>query len=1070
MRQVCYCACKAGLKSHRRYAARASQAENILMYDVRLMERACRRRINTAPGVLLACVLLMCCSSAFALNPSLDVSQYAHTSWKIRDGFTKGTINAIAQTPDGYLWLGTEFGLLRFDGLKNVPWSPPPNQQLPASHIYRLLVTRDGTLWIGTAKGLASWKDGKLTRYEELAGQYIFKLLEDREGTVWVGGTGIPAGKLCSIQNSYVKCYGEDGSVGVGVAGLFEDSKGSLWVGVPSGLWRWKPGQPKFYPLPGEPNGIRGLGESEDGALLVGYKGGIQRFSDGKIEPYSLPGIQDEFSAKQLLRDRDGGLWIGTQDRGLLHVHQGRTDVFGLSEGLSGENVFTVFEDREGNIFVATINGLDRFRDFAVGTLGLNQGLSSSIVPAVLAARDGSVWIVTNGGLGRWNNGQMTAYRERAEPTATGVREIVGSGLPEKGLRSLFEDDRGRLWVSTNISVGYLQNDRFISIKGLPGGAILAIDEDKAGSFWIINEELGLFHLLPGGEIQQIPWAALGHKDHVSTLVPDPFQTGMWLGFHLGGIAYFADGQIRTSYTTADGLAQGRVNELRFDRNGVLWAATDGGLSRLKNGKVATLTSENGLPCEAVHWTMEDDTHAFWMRTDCGVLRIAQTELDAWSIAVEKDKDAKPVIRVTVFDSSDGVRIGSVSSHQSPQVAKSLDGKLWFSNYDGVGVIDPHRLPFNPVPPPVYVEQFVADRKIYDATGQVRLPPLIRDLEIDYTALSLVAPEKIQFRYKLEGYDSDWQEAGNRRQVFYTNLPPRSYRFRVIACNNSGVWNEAGTYFDFTIAPAYYQTTWFRVAGIIVFLLVLGGIYHLRLKQVARQVRGRMQERLEERERIARDLHDTLLQSVQGLILKFHAVATQMRRDEPTREALEKTLDHADEVLAEGRDRLRNLRSSTVPFGGLPTAFQQVAQETAGSKASFKTVVEGRVLGLHSIVREEAFCIGREAIINSLTHADARNVEVEIAYDPKRFRLRVRDDGRGIDPAILADGLPNHWGLRGMRERAERMGAQLEIWSRCDTGTEIQLTVPGKTAYTGKRRNSIWTRLRRPSATDVEQP
>src|SRR6185295_3453838 len=292
--------------------------------------------------------------------------------------------------------------------------------------------------------------------------------------------------------------------------------------------------------------------EDDDGTLLVGYKGGIQRFRDGKTETYLLPIIQGEFSAKTVLRDRDGGLWIATQDRGIVHVHQGRTDAFAASAGLSGENVLALTEDREGNIWVATNNGLDRFRDFAVANFGVNQGLSSAVVPTVLATRDGSVWIVTNGGLNRWNNGQMTAYRGHTEPIMTGVREIVGSGLPDRGLRSLFEDDRGRVWISTDRSVGYLENDRLISIKGLPGGGILAINEDKAGSFWIVNENLGLFHLLPGGEIQQIPWAALGHRDHVSTLVPDPFQTGLWLGFHLGGIAHFADGQIRTSYTTAD--------------------------------------------------------------------------------------------------------------------------------------------------------------------------------------------------------------------------------------------------------------------------------------------------------------------------------------------------------------------------------------------------------------------------------------------------------------------------------------------------------------------------------------
>ena len=338
----------------------------------------------------------------------------------------------------------------------------------------------------------------------------------------------------------------------------------------------------------------------------------------------------------------------------------------------------------------------------------------------------------------------------------------------------------------------------------------------------------------------------------------------------------------------------------------------------------------------------------------------------------------------------------------------------------------------------------------------MRLPPLIRDLQIDYTALSLVAPEKIRFRYKLEGRDNDWQEAGNRRQAFYTNLPPRNYCFRVMACNNSGVWNETGAYIDFTITPAYYQTAWFRIAAIVLFLLALGALYQLRLRQVARVVRARMEERLEERERIARDLHDTLLQSVQGLILKFSAVSKQIPADLPARNLLENTLDHADEVLAEGRDRIRNLRVNSASLSDLPSAFRSIAEETSqGREVVFKMVVEGRIRDLHPMVLEESYCIGREAIINALSHSGGQNVETEIAYDARQFRLRIRDDGRGIEDEIVeAGGRPGHWGIQGMHERAQKIGGQLKIWSRPETGTEIELTVPGSTAYRGVTQKS----------------
>ncbi|MBV9927476.1 MAG: hypothetical protein JOZ96_20825 [Acidobacteria bacterium] len=1037
-----------------------------------MREATRHRRHVIPPSFALACILLACGPSAFALNPSQDVSQYAHTSWKIRDGFTRGQIISIAQTSDGYLWLGTEFGLIRFDGIKNTPFQPPAGQQLPSNYITNLLGARDGTLWIGALKGLTSWKDGKLTQYPELAGQDIFKLLEDHEGAVWASGRSVTNGKLCAIRNSGVQCYGEDGAFGRGVFNLYEDSKGNLWAGVKDGVWRWTPGTPDFYPLVGEPDGIQGLGEDDDGALLVGWNGGIQRLVGGKTEAYPLAGTGGQFRAARLLRDRDGGLWVGTFGQGLLHVHRGRTDVFASPEGLSSDNVYNLFEDREGNIWVATNNGLDRFRDFAVATLTVSQGLLSNSVRSVLADRDGSVWLATRNGLNRWVNGQITTYGRR------GAEPIIGDNQHDakpNGLipHSLFQDDSGRIWASTVDGFGYLENERFIPVSGVPGGSVTAIAQDTAGSLWVANEHVALFQLLRERVVNQIPWATLGHKEHASAMAADPSHGGLWLGFHLGGVAYLADGRMRVSYTAADGLGEGRVNHLRFDSEGALWAATNGGLSRLKNGRVATLTGRNGLPCDTVHWSMEDDAHTLWLYTACGLVRVARPELDAWAAAVDMDKGATRRVRATVFDISDGVKALASAGHLTPQVSKSSDGRLWFLPWDGASVFDPNHLSFNRLPPPVHVEQLIADRKSYDATsevsGRVQLPPLIRDLEINYTALSLAAPEKILFRYKLEGHDRDWQDVGNRRQAFYNDLPPGDYRFRVMACNNSGVWNEAGTFLDFSIAPAYYQTTLFRVSVVVLFLLAFGGLYQLRLRQVARQVRVRMEERLEERERIARDLHDTLLQSVQGLILMFRAGTKQMPAADPTRDAFVKTLNHADRILAEGRDRVRDLRAAT-PSAGLPAAFQRVVDETPqGGDATFQTVVEGVVLELHPMVQEEAYCIGREAIINALTHSNGLHVEAEITYEPRQFRLRVRDDGRGIEPKILEEGgRHDHWGLQGMSERAERIGAQLKVWSSPETGTEVELTVPGATAYQGARKRSKRFRFGRSSETDGE--
>jgi PAS domain S-box-containing protein len=797
------------------------------------MERGCRQR---RVAITLA-VLLACCPWAFGLDPSLDVSQYAHTTWKMGDAVFKGNIGAIAQTPDGYLWVGTDSGLLRFDGVRAVPWQPPGDQHLPSNNVASLLATRDGTLWIGTWKGLASWKDGKLTLYPDLAGLLILPLLQDREGTVWAGGFAYtPPGKLCAIQNGIVKCYGEDGSLGNGVLGLFEDRTGNLWAGTRTGLWRWKPGPAKFYSLPGEVAGIQGLSEDDNGELLIALRGRIARLVDGKAETvYSYPVPLRQSFSRTLLRDRDGGFWIGL-GQGLVHVHQGRTDTFAQTDGLSGDQIMNLFEDREGNIWVATAAGLDRFRHYAVVTYSVKEDLPNLAV-SVLTARDGSVWVDGSERLTRWTQGQVTIFSGRRVRAARPfVREVIDQGLPSSELvyLSLLQDHGGRIWIAGPRGVRYLDNDRFTSIRGIPGGIVYSIAEDTGGNLWFANLDHGLLELHGDRVVEQIPWAGLGHKDQAMAVAADPVQGGLWLGFFQGGVAYLKDGQVRASYTATDGLGEGTVSDLHLDEDGTLWVATEGGLSRFKKGSWATLSSKNGLPCDAVIWTIKDDDNSLWLYMACGLVRIAHSELKAW------DTRPNQTIQATIFDNSDGMQSRAASSpSMSPKVGKSPDGKIWFTTFSSISVVHPRHLPFNKLPPQVHIEQVVANHKSYpvtsDANGNVRLPPRIRDLEIDYTALSFVVPEKVLFRYKLEGWDRDWQDAGTRRQAFYNNLPPRNYRFRVMACNNSGVWSEAGTFLDFSIAPAYYQTWWFRSLCLLAFLALVYGAYRVRVGQLRAQ-------------------------------------------------------------------------------------------------------------------------------------------------------------------------------------------------------------------------------------------
>ena len=1018
-------------------------------------------------------MLLVCRADGFALNPSLDVSQYAHASWKISEGFTEGIIRSIAQTADGYLWLGTEFGLRRFDGVRAVPWEPPPGQHLPSSDIRSLQGARDGRLWIGTFNGLASWKDRELTHYPELDGQTIEALLEDREGTIWVAGWAPSTGRLCSIQNGNIQCYGEDGRFGSGVTALYEDSRGNLWAGGMTGVWRWKPGPPKLYPMPNRAQQIHALLESDDGALLIAQHTGITTLRNEKFEAYPLPaGLQPH----RLLRDHDGGLWIGALvQRGLLHIHKGRTDRFTQAEGLSGRSVTSFFEDREGSIWVATGEGLDLFRDFAIPTFSDQQGFSSRGMFSIVAARDGSLWLGTSDGLNRWSKGQITVYRYRglaavrdgspisglAARTADSrgaVREITDSGLPDKA-HSLFQDARGRMWAGTPSGVAFLESDRFVPVASVPSGIVYSFTDDSAGNVWVSHQE-GLFHLFQERVVERIPWARLGRRQPASALLHDAVQGGLWLGFRDGGVAYFKHGQLRTSYSGVEGLGEGMVNGFYIDGHGTLWIPTEGGLSRIKDGHILTLTSQNGLPCNTVHWMMEDDARSVWLYLACGLVRIGWSELDAWA------SHPKQTIHATVFDRSDGVTSHRLSAGYNALVAKSSDGKLWFVRNVGVSVIDPHHLAFNERPPPVHIERVTANDKIYDATNGLRLPARLRDLSIDYTALSLAAPEKVRFRYMLEGQDADWKEVVNDRQVQYSNLPPRAYRFRVVASNNSGVWNETGATLAFSIAPAYYQTRWFQALVVVAALcLMWAGVSGARspgracstsdastnASTSARASRGSCTTRCCKASTVcccdSRPLCTCC--RIARQTRKRNSRVRLITRRRRSRKGAMPCRDYGPPPSKRTTSRWRSARWA-----------QNSRPTRSGRRPAFHVAVEGETRELHPILRDEIYKIAAEALRNAFRHAQAGRVEVEIRYDTEQFRLRVRDDGKGIDPKVLANqGLEGHYGLRGMPERAALIGGKLAVWSEVGAGTEVELRLPARIVYATSRRRSWWSRL-----------
>ena len=1008
-----------------------------------------------------AAVTVLAASTAAALDPSLDVSQYAHTSWTVRGGFSLGAVSTMTQTPDGYLWLGSEFGLFHFDGVSFVRWEPPDGEQLPARHISRLLTARDGTLWIGTLAGLASWHDGRLTRVPELDKVMVTSLLEDRHGTVWVGGRSDHGGHLCAVQGGRGTCSGGDGLSGMFgrfVLRLHEDGAGTLWAGTDSGLWRWAPGAPKRYPIPGVQ--ISDLSESDDGHLLIAIlNGGLKQLIHDSIEPYPIRSassptapLQDaEVDSNRLLRDRDGALWIATVRRGLIRTFRGRADTFAVSDGLSGNVSCSLFEDREGTIWVATTSGLDRFQQSSVATLSTKQGLHTDAVVSVLGATDGSVWLGAREGLMRWKDGRFTTFR-------------TTSGLPDDATQSLFEDPRGRVWVFTKGGLAYFDGRRFVPVPGVPSKEVFSITGDESGNLWL-SGDAGLTHLRAGRVVEDIPWSTIG-QTRAKVVVSD--NGGVWLSFWTdGGVMYFKDGRVRASYSTREGLGKGHVPGLALDSDGALWASTDeGGLSRIKDGHVATLTSRNGLPCDAIHGTVQDDRRSLWVHAACGVFRITRPELDAW-IARPQHR-----LQTTLWDAADGAKLRALApTSYEPLVSRSIDGKLWFVVGEGVQVLDPQHLASNPLRPPVYVERLTADNTVRwqhrpagTTMANLRLPPHVRDVEIDYTALSLVAPEKIRFRYRLEGQDHAWREVVNDRRVQYSNLGPGAYRFRVIASNNNGVWNEQGDTLAFSVDPAYYQTNWFLALCVGGGLIVLWAGYQLRVRQLHHEFEMALDARVHERTRVARDLHDTLLQSFQGLLLRFQVVSELLADHPAIRARQDAAIAQVAQAITEGRDAVQGLRDSTLERNDLARAISALGARLAAdsghdSPPVLRISVEGTSRDLRPLLRDEIYKIAAEALRNAFRHAQAARVDVDIQYGSDKFRLRVKDGGRGIDPAVLeAQGASGHYGLPGMRERATVIGGTLTLTSAMGGGTEVQLVIPAAIAYDRPPNRSWFSR------------
>ncbi|HZD50403.1 MAG TPA: two-component regulator propeller domain-containing protein, partial [Silvibacterium sp.] len=709
----------------------------------RLAPQPCSRRI-----LVLFLTFLFASVLANALDPTRQISQYGHTAWRIQDGIFAGIPYVITQTADGYLWIGTSTGLVRFDGVRFVPWVPPDGMRLPDYRIFSLLAARDGSLWIGTAKGVAHWKNGVLTSFPKPEGR-IHDILEDPDGSVWIVREQIPdaTGPLCHISDGVSRCYGKaDGIPNTTAMSLVRDDSGYFWIGGYEGLCRWKPGSPgtNFYRETADSKGLLGivsLAGGKDGeiwAAIERYKKGspIQHFVRGSWRGYDLQDIESAHAALQtLFVDRDNTVWIGVPGRGIYHLHGDREDRFSSADGLSGDMPASFFQDREGTLWVATASGIDAFRDLSVVSYSVKQGLTSDSASSVFAGHDGTIWVGNSRGLDSIRGNKIDSIRE-------------GRGLPGRDVTTIFEDHTGKLWLGIDEGLWTYDGVRMQPVRrpdGGPLGIVFSIAEDTSHDIWVRCTP-GLVRIRDNTvrdifSSQQILSAYI--------IAADP-AGGLWLGLVNGDLVRYRHGQFET--IPAGPSAGHQVRDLLPEPDGSLWGTTLEELFRLKDGHRRNFTTGNGLPCNGTFGLVKDNLGSLWLATECGYVSIPDTDLERWW--QQPDTKLKP----RVFDAFDGAQPGLTSL--KPQAVRSPDGRLWFVNASILQTIDPAHLVRNPIPPPVHIERVVADRKAYDPEEQLRLPSLTRDLEIDYAALSLVVPQRVQYRYRLDGHDHTWQEPG----------------------------------------------------------------------------------------------------------------------------------------------------------------------------------------------------------------------------------------------------------------------------------------------------------------------
>lgn len=1023
-----------------------------------------RRQGRTRWSLCLAIAALAgACSAprAFAIDPGRMLSQYIHDSWGTDKGFPGGTVSSIVQTPDGFLWIGTDKGLVRFDGLNFRRFEQAGPASFPIGPVRKLLVDEQGNLWI-------LLQNTKLLRYRD----GVFSLMrgEVENGITALGqGTGSPVllsslamgvlvykdGRFANVSESLASAEGRNDvpaeftwSTGVALHRLVEPtgtvislaatSDGKIWLGTQDrGLFYLYGGAVHAAGAPFTNLRINCAVPTSDRELWIGTNKGLLRWDGTELTRKGIPSSLSDVEVFSIIRDRDSNIWVGTA-RTLVRVTPAAVSSAAGETAGPGSRVTALFEDREGNLWVGGIQHLERLRDSAFVTYSASALQSPG---ALYVDPDDYTWIApTEGGLWWLKAGKY-------EP-------LNSAGLTRDVVYSISSTQRDSLWVGrqqgglTHVQSihGALRAKTYTRADGLAENSVYSVLQTRDGTVWSGTLAGGASQLKHEHFTNYTTADGLA-SNTVSSIAEGTDRT-MWFGTPKGLTEMSTNGW--RTYRAADGLPSEDINCLLVDSTGVLWIGTAQGLAFFEAGQAHKLAAGPGFLHSPIFGIAEDKFGWLWIATADRVLQIKRpTSLD------------KPLAEgdIREYGLSDGLH-GTEGVKRDKSVVADSHGHIWFSTNHGLSVVNPDRANIDPMPALVQMEAVLADGNPVGLRSPLTVPGGHDKITFRFVGLSLAKAERVRYRYRLENFDKSWSEPQATREASYGNLGPGRYRFRVVASNSDGQWNSAEAALDLKIEPELWQTWWFRSGVVICAGLLALALYRLRMQQLTHLLSVRFEERLTERTRIAQDLHDTLLQGVFSASIHFDVANNRLPADSPAKPSMQRGMELLKQVSDEGRNTLLALRSSQSRDNDLAAALSKLRNEfVVPAHIRFRVISQGEPQALRPLLRDEVYLIAREAVFNAFRHANGGSVEVEINYVSGNLRLLVSDDGCGIDPELLRSGREGHWGLANMRERAERVGGKLEVLSRVNSGTVVQLWIPGKLAFEAGPPHGLWTWL-----------